>query len=946
MRFRTVLVVSGLAALGLTSCAQEPPLSIDYEAYTLDNGLEVILHEDRSDPIAAVAVLYHVGSNREEPGRTGFAHLFEHMMFQQSQHVGQDQFFKKIQDAGGSLNGGTFFDQTIYFEVVPKNALEMSLWLESDRMGYLLSTVTEEAFLNQQDVVQNEKRQRVDNAPYGHTNYVIHKLLYPEGHPYNWQVIGSLEDLANATVDDVRAFFRTWYGPNNATLVVAGDFDEEVTKAWIEKYFGDLPSPDPRPDPEPMPVTLSETRRAFHEDNFARSPELTMVFPTVEQYHQDSYALSLLGQLLSDGKDAPLYKVIVENEELAPSVSAFQRSNEIAGAFRFRIRAFPDKDLDEIESAVFASLELFEEESFDEADLDRIKAITETAFYNGISSVLGKSFQLALYNEFAGSAGFITQDIQNSLDVTEGDIWRVYNEYIKDKHYVQTSFVPRGGGQLATERSDRAAVAEEAIVAMAAMEAPELELAREPSVLEDLPTSFDRTVEPPKGPSPEIALPQVWSHTYPNGLRLYGVEHTELPLVQFSLTLRGGMLLDDPDKVGVANLMTDILMEGTANKTPLELERAIDELGAFVNMYTTAQSIIIQGNTLASRVEETTALVEEILLEPRWDEDEFARLKQETIETLNRRSVNPASIASNVYNKLLYGSDHILSNPTLGTPASVASLAMDDMRGYYERNFSPSVAHVTVIGDISEADAIELFSSLGERWSEKEVQFPDLPDPPTVDRSRVYFVDVPNARQSEIRIGYLALSRTDPDYYPATVMNYQLGGSFNGRVNLILREEKGYTYGARSGFSGSRYPGPFTASAAVRSNATFESVEIFKDELTKYRGGIPAEDLEFTRNALVQSNALRFETLGAIGSMVNQIAQYGFPVDYVKQREQVVKDMTLDSHRAIAERYIVPDRMVYLVVGDAATQLARLRQLGLGEPILLDRQGNRVSGAD
>jgi zinc protease len=267
---------------------------------------------------------------------------------------------------------------------------------------------------------------------------------------------------------------------------------------------------------------------------------------------------------------------------------------------------------------------------------------------------------------------------------------------------------------------------------------------------------------------------------------------------------------------------------------------------------------------------------------------------------------------------------------------------MDDMRAYYERNLSPSVTHVAVVGDITEADAIELFSSLGERWSEREVEFPDLPAPPAVDRSRVYFVDVPDARQSHIRIGYLALSRTDPDYYPATVMNYKLGGSFSGRVNLILREEKGYTYGARSGFSGSHYAGPFTASAAVRSNATFESVEIFKDELTKYRGGVPAEDLEFTRNALVQSNALRFETLGAIRSMVNQVAEYGFPVDYVKQREQMVKDMTLDSHRALAERYIVPDRMVYLVVGDAATQLARLRQLGLGEPIQLDRDGNRM----
>ena len=306
-------------------------MSITYEQYQLDNGLTVVLHEDRSDPLVAVAILYHVGSNREEVGKTGFAHLFEHMMFQSSQHVPEDQFFQKIQAAGGTLNGGTGNDQTIYFEVVPKNALEMALWLESDRMGYLLPTVTTEALLNQQGVVQNEKRQTSDNRPYGHTSYVIGKLLYPEGHPYNWQVIGSFEDLANATVEDVRNFFRTWYGPNNATLVIAGDYDDAQTREWVDKYFGEIPAAEPVTDPAPQNVQLAATKRAFHEDNFARSPELNMVFPTVPQYTTDAYALDMFGQLFSDGKNAPLYKVIVEEEKLAPSAGAFNGSQEITG---------------------------------------------------------------------------------------------------------------------------------------------------------------------------------------------------------------------------------------------------------------------------------------------------------------------------------------------------------------------------------------------------------------------------------------------------------------------------------------------------------------------------------------------------------------------------------------------------------------------------------------
>ncbi|MFQ5603649.1 MAG: M16 family metallopeptidase, partial [bacterium] len=839
------LVVNGFAQ-------NETSFKIDYEKYVLKNGLEVVLHEDRSDPITSVAILFHVGSNREEKGRTGFAHLFEHMLFQESQHVGQDQFFKKIQGAGGTLNGGTWEDGTIYFEVVPKNVLEMVLWLESDRMGYLLSTVTQEAFENQQEVVQNEKRQRVDNVPYGHTNYVIHKLLYPDNHPYNWQVIGSFQDLKNATIEDIRNFHKKWYNPNNATLVVAGDFDEEQTKKWIDKYFGEIKSGPKPADPSPMPVNLTETKRAFHEDNFARSPELTMVYPTVQSYHKDAYALDLLGDLLSDGKKAPLYKVIVEDLKLAPSVSAYQNSSEIAGDFRFRIRAFPKTNLSEVEKAIFTALEKFEKDGFTENDLNRIKAKTETNFYNGIASILSKSFQLASYNEYAGTPDFITKDIQYSLDVTKEDVWRVYNQYLKGKNFVLTSFVPKGKVDLVAENSERFPVVEEAIEK--ATEAPEKETKTTAMKVEKIPTSFDRTVEPPKGPDPEITLPEVWTHDLKNGLKMYGIEHSELPLVQFSLTLKGGMLLDDMEKVGVANLMTDMMMEGTKNKTPVELEEAIDNLGARINMFTTKESIVIRVNTLTKNLGKVYELFEEILLQPRWDEKEFARIKKETIENINRRNVNPSVVASNVFNKLLYGKENILSHSTLGTPQSVEKITIDDLKNYYEKNFSPSVSFVSIAGDLSKKAAQKLFASLEQKWAAKEVKFPEYAYPADPEKATLYFVDMPKAKQSQIRIGYLALPYTDPDYYAATVMNYKLGGSFNGILNLILREEKGFTYGARSGFRGTHFRGAFTASAGVRSNATFESMQIFKDEITKYREGISEADLAFTKSALVQSN--------------------------------------------------------------------------------------------
>ena len=943
MRFNKLLAVFGVTVLAFAGlfAGDKPALKIDYEKYKLKNGLQVILHADKSDPLVAVAVFYHVGSNREEKGRTGFAHLFEHMLFQESQHVGQDQFFKKVQGAGGTLNGTTSFDRTVYFETVPKNALEMSLWLEADRMGYLLPAVTPEAFVNQQDVVQNEKRQGVDNAPYGHTGYVINKLIYPEGHPYNWQVIGSLEDLANATVEDVTKFFKKWYGPNNATLVIAGDYDAAQTKKWVEKYFGELQSPAPVPDPKPLLVTLDKTKRAFHEDNFARSPELSMVFPTVQRFSKDAYALALLADLFADGKRAPLYKVIVEEKKLAPAASAFQNSLEMAGTFFIRVRAFPDKSLTEVEKAVLEALARFEKDGFTDKDLARTKARTETNFYNGISSVLNKALQLATYNEFAGSPDFITQDIQSSLNVTKEDIWRVYRQYLKNTNYVLTSFVPKGKVNLVAENSERFPVVEESIAKAGAGKTAGASAKSTPR--EKLPSSFDRSIEPPAGAAPAITLPKVWTHTLKNGLRLYGIEHNELPLVQFALTLNGGHYLDDPDKVGVANLMTDIMMEGTKNKTPIELEEAIDDLGASINMLTTDEAIIIQANTLSTKLENTYGLFEEILLQPRWDEKEFARIKQETIETINRRSVDPAGIAENVHRRLLYGPGHIFSSSTLGTPASVEKIALADLQSFYERNYSPAVSHIAVAGNITKEQAIKLFAALEQKWPAKEVKFTAYPAPPAAEKARLYFVDVPGAKQSQIRIGYLALPYTHPDYYATTVMNYKLGGSFNGILNLILREQKGYTYGARSTFIGTQYAGPFVASAGVRSNATLESAQIFKDEIAKYREGVSEADLAFTKSALSQSNALRFETLGALRGMLDQIATHNLPFDYIKQQEKTILEMTKERHKALAQQYLDPDKLIYLIVGDAATQLEGLKQLGLGDPILLDKDGKPIT---
>ncbi|MGD2294419.1 MAG: pitrilysin family protein [Candidatus Aminicenantes bacterium] len=937
-QFKILTLFFFLAVLVMAGCAPKSKtpdkLEIAYEQYTLDNGLEVVFHEDRSDPIVAVALQFHVGSNREEVGRTGFAHLFEHMMFQESQHVGQDQFFKKIQEVGGTLNGGTSRDGTIYFEVVPKNALEMVLWLESDRLGFLRSSITQEAFANQQGVVKNEKRQGVDNRPYGHTSYIIGKLLYPEGHPYNWQVIGSMEDLTNATLKDVHEFHKKWYRPINCTLVVAGDFNKKQTRKWIEKYFGEIESGGQIQDPEPQLVSLDEAKLAFYEDNFAKSPEINMVIPTVELYHPDSYALSFLGRLFSVGKKAPLYKVIVEEKKLAPSVSGYNSSSEIAGEFRIRIRTFPEVDLDDVQKAIIETFERFETESFEEKDVERIKAGIETSFYNGLSSVLYKSFQLARYNEYAGSPGYVTTDLQKIKAVTKEDILRVYEKYIKKKPYVLTSVVPKGQPDLVVEGSERFPIVEEEILGE---EQPSPAPVEEYTV-EPIPTSFDRSVEPPVGPDPKISIPSVWKSDLANGIKVYGIEHTELPLVQFSLRIRGGQLLDSFDKVGVARMMSDMMMEGTENKTPVELEEAIDDLGASISVYGGRESISISANCLASKFQEVYNLVEEILLEPRWDDKEFQRIQKETLENINRNKANPSAISSVVFNELVYGKEHIFSQPAWGTEDSVQAITLDDLKGYYAQNISPSLAHITIVGDISKNQAVGTFQSLEEKWEAQEVSIPEYPLPQPREKAAVYFVDVPGAKQSVIRIGYLGLAYSDPDFYPAYVMNYKLGGSFNSVVNMILREEKGYTYGAFTNFSGSQIPGTFQASSSVQSRVTLESVEIFRDSMTEYLEGISREDLDFTKNAIVKSNARRFETLGALLGMLNSIATYGLPDDYIKEQEEIAAGMTQEHHRELAQEYIKPGKMIYLVVGDAATQMKPLEKLGFGEPIQIKQE--------
>jgi zinc protease len=913
------------------AAANKTSFTVAYEKFTLENGLQVVFHLDRSDPVVAVSLTAHVGSARERPGMTGFAHLFEHLLFLESENLGKGGLDKLTARIGGSgANGSTSRDRTNYLQTVPKDALEKMLWAEADKLGWFINTVTDPVLAKEKQVVKNEKRQSVDNTPYGYTSELIDKALFPPDHPYHWQVIGSHADVQNATLGEVKEFFRRWYVPNNVTLVVAGDFDPAQAKQWVEKYFSEIKRGEAVTKQPKRPGMVSKTVSLYHEDNFATLPELTMAWPTVEQYHPDSYPLAVLAEYLSQGKKAPFYQVLVEEKKLAPDVHIGNQTSELAGSIELSVRAFASKDLDEVAAAVSEAFARFEQHGISEPDLRRILAGQETGFYNSLASVLGKGEQLAEYNIFANDPGFITSDIANILAVTPADVMRVYQKYIKNKNYVATSFVPKGQVALALAGSKMAEIAEEKIV-------DETGDAGDPTAeakYERTPSSFDRSIEPPYGPAPEVRIPTIWKDKLANGMRVYGIQNNEVPLVRFEIVIEGGLLMEDIQQVGVANLMAGLMTQGTRQKTPLELEEAIQQLGATINVAAGTEDLRIHVNTLAANYKATLALVEEVLLEPRWDANEFELLKQSTLSEIRQQAADPDEIAQNDFNRLIYGNDNIRSRSILGTLESVNAITLDDLKAYYERNMSPSVTRMHVVGALDRAAVTSWLTGIDQRWKAKAVAIPLYQTPAPPASAQVYFHDVPGATQSVFMIGYPALAATDEDYFPATIMNYILGGGgFASRLTQQLREGKGYTYGIRSAFAGTKSPGPFAITTSVESGVTLEAAQLIKSILRDYPASFSDQDLATTKGFLLKSNARAFETAEAKLNMLGNISKFGWQQDYVKSRELIIKGITADEIKKLASKYLDPDKMSWLVVGDAKTQVPRLKALGFGEPI-------------
>ena len=902
---------------------------IPYKKFTMENGLTVVLHQDKSDPLVHVDVTYHVGSGREDIGKSGFAHFFEHMMFQGSENVADEQHFKLITESGGTLNGTTNSDRTNYFETVPSNQLEKMLWLEADRMGYFLNAVTQEKFEVQRETVKNERGQRVDNRPYGLLWERVGEAMFPEGHPYSWSTIGYLEDLDRASVDDLKKFFLRWYGPNNAVLTIGGDIDEEQTLEWVKKYFGTIPRGPEVTNPEYVPVSLDKDRYISLEDNVA-IPLIYMSWPTVHVNHPDEAPLDVLMSILGSGKTSLLYKNL-EKDGLAVQTQAGHGCRELSCEFTLLALPNPEKgnNLADIEAILRSSLEEFETRGVEDDDITRVKAGIVSGMIYGLESVSGKVGQLASYETFRKNPNGIGDDVKRYENVSKADVMRVYNKYIKGKPAVIMSIVPKG--EL------------EVIAAEDSWQRYERTIpASEPASFEwSLPQDdFDRGLVPPSGANPSIKVPPVYTAELANGIKVLGAVNSETPTSTVSIRMKAGQGQEDVSKLGVSALTAAMLDEATTESTAEDLSNRLEKLGSSVSIASGDDYTTVRIRSLTKNLSETVEIAAEKLFKPKFDKVDFERAQANTIQGIRSAKKNPDGVATDIFNRKLYGDNNAFAYGDAGTETSVAAITLDDVKQFYADNYSAGIANIIAVSDLGEGKlkaSLEPFSD----WEAKPITLRERNAFPVLEAGTLYFIDKPGAAQSEIRIGKRALPYdATGEYFRAGLMNYPLGGAFNSRINLNLREDKGYTYGARSGFNGDEDRGYYRASAGVRSNATAASITEFVNEITSFhKDGITADELAFTKSAIGQRDARAYETPNQKLRFLARMMTYGLDTSFVDEQNTILKGMDKAEIDALAAKHLDLGEMIMVVVGDKETVFDEVN--GLGFPIVeLDEDGN------
>ena len=944
-----VKALIALAVLALPAAAQNKPAKpitvgtaspgeralppIPFTEFTLPNGLRVILHEDHSTPIVAVNVWYHVGSKNEQPGKTGYAHLFEHMMFQGSKGF-DDDYFKALQEVGGTLNGSTNADRTNYWEVVPSNFLERAVFLEADRMATLPDALTEAKLANQRDVVKNEKRQNYDNRPYGLVGAKIAEILYPETHPYHWLTIGSLEDLTAASMEDIKAFFRRYYTPNNASLAIAGDFNPAEARRFVEKYFGPVKrGPDVTPPVVTQP-TLSGTVRKSMEDRVS-APQITMVWHSVPALTTDEAPLDVLAALLGQGRNSRLYKSLVYDKQIAQNASASNNTRELAGTFQ--ITAIPRRgvSVDSLEAEINKEIAALISQPPAASDIQRAYNAGEAQLIYGLQTVGGfggKSDQLNQYAVFTGNPGFFERDLSRYRAVTPADVQRVARTYLTSNRLIFTVTPAAREGQAAARPSG----------GQTAQAAADSAGAGKVSASNNVSSSL-----PGGGPDPKFTLPQIQKRKLSNGLDVMIVEHHELPVVTMNLVVRGGVAAEPAEKAGLATVTADLLDEGTTSRTTLQLSDKLSSIGATLNTASDWDANRVTLQTLTRHFDEALGIYADVLMNPAFRTTDVTRVRNQRLQGLVQSRDNATTIATEVYSAILYGAAHPYGRPQQGNQASLTGLTEADLRSFYSTYYKPNNSTLIVVGDVKPADVIAKLEGALASWKPGTVPEVNVNARPAQrDRTTIYVVDRPGAAQSVINIGQVGVPRSTPDYFTRLVLNQMLGGSFVSRVNLNLREAKGYTYGARTSFDYRRGAGPFIASAGVQTAVTKESISEFLKELRGIRGEIPITETELNqaKQSLIRGFPRTFETPAQIAARLTDVALYGLSDDYFNTYIAGIQKVTAADVARVAKEAIDPARLAILVVGDRSAIESGLRSLeGIGTTItILDADGRPV----
>lgn len=904
---------------------------IPYKRYKLNNGLNIIIHEDHSDPICYVDVTYHVGSAREQQGRSGFAHFFEHMMFQGSKHVADEQHFKIITEAGGTLNGTTNTDRTNYFETVPSNQLEKMLWLEADRMGFLLDSVTQRKFEVQRATVKNERGQNYDNRPYGLVNEKIGEALYPQGHPYSWTTIGYIVDLDRVDVNDLKRFYMRWYGAENAVLTVAGDVNTEEVLKLAEKYFGNIARGPAVKEQVVAPFTLAANRYVSYEDN-VKFPMLSLAYPTAALNTKDDAALDVLADILSGSQGSPVYKAFIESKK-AVSASAYQFSRELAGQFQFVIRANATTPLAESEKLLKETLLEWEKKGATDDDLVKFKAQYQSDQYNKLSTVQGKGSSLASYFTLDGNANFLKTEMAQYMAVTKEDVMRVYKTYIKDKPAVILSCVPKGKPELAAKADD--------------WKMYERKIETESDEYKNLSytepkDNFNRSVIPPSKAAVAVPVPDFYRMELSNNIPMIGVVESEIPKVNIIISFKAGHRYEPKEKSGLSQLLAAMMEQSTKKTSAEEIENKLNRLGSNLSIYSGDEDFIVSVQSLKQNLKATLKIVEESLFEPKFDSTEFGLEKKKQLDGLTQMLTNASSLAEMAYRKLLYGQSHVMGYLSNGSIETVNSITLQEVKNYYEM-LNASVASVVVSGDVSKDLVVQELGFL-KRLTKGSLHKADISPTPVIDKTRIYFVDKKGAAQSEIRIGYIDMPYDAlGEYYRAGLMNFSFAGAFNSRTNYLLREVKGWTYGTRGGFSGTKFPGPYTISGGFKSNTTDSALVEFFNEFKKYtENGINDDELNFTKKAVMQSDALKYESPFQKLVFIKRVMDYNLPKDYVSQQTAILNDISKPEINHLAKKHLPYERMVVVVVGDKASNLEKVKKLGF-EVIEIDSNGKPVN---